>query len=105
MSRGKASGTSRREFLKNTGRVAAGSAFLATVGPRVYAAGDETVRVALVGCGGRGSGAAANAMATKVAPVKLFAMADVFEDRLKRSYDGLIEAASAPEQTGPPTPG
>ncbi len=100
MGRGEAGGTSRREFLKSTGRVAAGSAFLAAVGPRVYAAGDETIRVALVGCGGRGSGAAANAMATKIAPVKLVAMADVFEDRLKRSYDGLIEAASAPRTSG-----
>ena len=95
-----AQGTSRREFLKSTGRVAAGSAFLAAVGPRVYAAGDETIRVALVGCGGRGSGAAANAMATKSGPIKLVAMADVFEDRLKRSYDGLIEAASTPRTSG-----
>jgi predicted dehydrogenase len=100
MSRGEAANTSRREFLKNTGRVAAGSAFLAAVGPRVYAAGGDMVQVALVGCGGRGSGAAANAMATKSGPIKLVAMADVFEDRLKRSYDGLIEAASAPRTGG-----
>jgi predicted dehydrogenase len=100
MSRGEVRDTSRREFLKGTGRMAAGSAFLAAVGPRVYAAGDETIRVALVGCGGRGSGAAANAMAVKSVPVKLVAMADVFEDRIKRSYDGLIEAASAPRTSG-----
>ncbi|MBN1505700.1 MAG: Gfo/Idh/MocA family oxidoreductase [Sedimentisphaerales bacterium] len=100
MSSGDARGTSRREFLKNTGRMAAGSAFLAAVGPRVYAGEDNTIRVALVGCGGRGSGAAANAMAVKSAPVKLFAMADVFEDRIKRSYDGLIEAASEPRTSG-----
>jgi len=100
MSRGDAGDTSRRAFLKNTGRVAAGSAFLAAVGPRVYAAGDETIRVALVGCGGRGSGAAANALATKSGPIKLVAMADIFDDRLKRSYEGLIEAASAPRTSG-----
>ena len=100
MSTGEAQGMSRRELLKSTGRMAAGSAFLAAVGPRVYAAADNTIRVALIGCGGRGSGAAANAMATKVAPVKLFAMADVFEDRIKHSYDGLIEAASAPRTSG-----
>ena len=100
MSDSEGRGMSRRELLKNTGRAAVGSAFLAAVGPRVYAAGDETVRVALVGCGGRGSGAAANAMAVKSVAVKLYAMADVFEDRIKRSYDGLIEAASAPRTSG-----
>lgn len=93
-------GMSRRELLKNTGRVAAGSAFLAAVGTRAYAAGNEDVRVALIGCGGRGSGAAANAMAVRSVPVKLYAMADVFDDRMKRSYDGLIEAASAPRTSG-----
>ena len=58
--------TSRREFLKSTGWAAAGSTFLAAMSPRLYAGGDETIRVALVGCGGRGSGAAANAMASRI---------------------------------------
>jgi len=92
--------TSRREFLKGTGRIAAGSAFLGAVGPRVYAGENNMVRVALIGCGGRGAGAVANALATRSGPIKLVAMADVFEDRLKRSYDGLIEAASAPRTSG-----
>jgi predicted dehydrogenase len=92
--------TSRREFLKNTGRVAATSTFVAAVAPRLYAGEDNTIKLALIGCGGRGSGAAANAMAAKGGPIKLVAMADVFEDRLKRSYDGLIEAASAPRTGG-----
>ena len=92
--------TSRREFLTNTGRVAATSTLLAAVSPRLYAGGDNTIRVALVGCGGRGAGAAANALATKSGPIKLVAMADVFEDRLQRSYDGLIEAASVPRTKG-----
>jgi predicted dehydrogenase len=91
---------SRREFLQGAGQVAAGSALLAAVGPRVYAGEDNTIRVALVGCGGRGAGATANALATKSGPIKLVAMADVFQDRLQRSYDGLIEAASAPRTTG-----
>jgi len=92
--------TSRREFLASTGRVAAGSAFLAAVAPRIYAGQDNTIQVALVGCGGRGSGAAANALATKSGPIKLVAMADIFEERLKRSYDGLKEAASVPRTSG-----
>ena len=92
--------TSRREFLKTTGRVAATSTFMAAVTPRIYAGQDNTIKLALIGCGGRGAGAAANALATKSGPIKLVAMADVFEDRLKRSYDGLIEAASAPRTGG-----
>ena len=45
--------------------------------------------MALVGCGGRGTGAAANALATKSGPIKLVAMADVFDHKLKSSYDEL----------------
>jgi len=92
--------TSRREFLRDTGRAAAGSAFLAAVGTRAYAGEDNTIRIALVGCGGRGGGATANALATQSGPIKLVAMADVFADRLQRCYDGLIEAASAPRTSG-----
>ncbi|NLZ07869.1 MAG: Gfo/Idh/MocA family oxidoreductase, partial [Phycisphaerae bacterium] len=92
--------TSRREFLRSTGRVATASAFLAAVTPRIHAAEDNTIHVALVGCGGRGSGAAANAMAVKGGPIKLYAMADLFADRLQRSYKGLMEAASVPRTGG-----
>lgn len=93
-------GASRREFLKSTGRVATAPALFAALSPRIYAAQDNTIKVALVGCGGRGAGAAANALATKNGPIKLVAMADVFEERLGRSYKGLIEAASAPRTSG-----
>ena len=51
----------------------------ATVIPAVHAAEDNTIQVALVGCGGRGTGAAANALSVKNGPIKLVAMADVFE--------------------------
>jgi predicted dehydrogenase len=47
------------------------------------------MNVALIGCGGRGSGAADNALRVRQAPLKLVAMADVFEDRLKSSYANL----------------
>ena len=85
-------GFSRREFLKNTGRVAAASALAGMAIPHVHAAEDNTIQVALIGCGGRGTGAAADAMSVKQGPIKLVAMADVFEDRLKSSYDKLEEA-------------
>lgn len=84
--------TSRREFLKNTGRVAAASALVGAAIPYVHAGEDNTIQVALIGCGGRGTGAAADAMSVKHGPVKLVAMADVFDDRLKSSYDNLHES-------------
>ena len=83
--------TSRREFLKNTGQMAAASALTAGLVRRIYAAPDNTIKVALIGCGGRGTGAASNALSVKNGPIKLVAMADVFEDRLARSYKGLTE--------------
>jgi len=81
--------TSRREFLKDTGRIAAASAIAAGIAPRIYAGQSNTIKVVLVGCGGRGTGAADNAMSVKHGPIKLVAMADVFEHRLKSSYDNL----------------
>ncbi len=83
--------TSRREFLRNTGRVAAASALVGAFGPTIYAGENNTIRVALVGCGGRGSGAASEALSVKNGPTKLVAMADVFENRLARSYKNLKE--------------
>ncbi|NQT82138.1 Gfo/Idh/MocA family oxidoreductase [bacterium] len=80
---------SRRDFLKNSGRMAAASALASVAIPHVHAAEDNTIHVALVGCGGRGGGAAVNALSVPNGPIKLVAMADVFEDRVRRSYDGL----------------
>ena len=53
-----------------------------------FAQGSDTVKIALVGCGGRGSGAAAQALSTE-GNVKLVAMADAFADRLNGSYNNL----------------
>jgi predicted dehydrogenase len=90
-----ASSTSRREFLKQSGRVAAASALAAVAVPRVHAAENNTIQVALIGCGGRGTGAAADAMSVKYGPVKLVALADVFADRVKGSYDNLKKQFAA----------
>jgi predicted dehydrogenase len=82
--------TSRREFLQNTGRIAAASALTSMVVPAVHAAEDSTVQIALVGCGGRGTGAAANALSVEQQGViKLTAMADVFDGRLAQSHNAL----------------
>ncbi len=80
---------SRRQFLATAGTVAGASAFAGMSVPFVHAGEDNTIRVALVGCGGRGTGAAANAMSVKNGPVQLVAMADVFKDRLDGSYKQL----------------
>src|SRR5438552_17529486 len=81
--------TSRREFIKNTGKIAAASALAGVALPHVHAAEKNTIQVALVGCGGRGTGAAANALSTKSGPIQLVAMADVFENRLAGSHKHL----------------
>lgn len=101
---------SRREFLKTTGQFAAVSALAGVALPHVHAAEDHTIRLALIGCGGRGTGAVANAMSagglvlgddsgTKRAvgtgaggPIKLIAMADLRQDRLDQSYSSLRQA-------------
>jgi predicted dehydrogenase len=57
--------------------------------PSVHVAGSDLLQVALIGCGGRGTGAADNALNTGPGPIKLVAMADVFEDKMNRSYDNL----------------
>jgi predicted dehydrogenase len=82
--------TTRREFLKNSGKVVAGAALagsLATPRPG-YSAENNTIKIALVGCGGRGTGAASQALST-AGPTKLWAMADVFEHRLESSLKTL----------------
>jgi hypothetical protein len=81
--------TSRRDFLKNTGRLTAASALAGMALPHVHAAENNTIQVALIGCGGRGTGAASQALSTKSGPIKLVALADVFENRVKSSYDNL----------------
>src|ERR1022692_4422154 len=86
--------TTRREFLKTSTKAVAGAALTAAIARPGYTAEDDTIRVALIGCGGRGTGAAANALATTSAPLKLVAMADVFADKLNRSYDALNSAGT-----------
>ena len=81
--------TSRREFIKTTGKIATVSALAGLVLPHVHAQDSQTVQVALIGCGGRGTGAAGNAMSVTDGPVKLVAMADVAANRLKGSHSEL----------------
>src|SRR2546426_421051 len=77
--------SSRRDFLKTS---AAGLGAAAILTPGAYAAGDEVLKVGLVGCGGRGTGAAKQALSADP-KVKLTAMCDVFMDRLQESLGQL----------------
>lgn len=83
--------TSRREFLAATARTAAASALAGMALPHVHAAEDNTIRLAVIGCGGRGTGAVANALEAPGGPTKLVAMGDLFADRLNNSYQTLRE--------------
>ncbi len=89
------SAVSRREFLQHTGRFATVSALAGVALPYVHAAGSDLIRVALVGCGGRGTGAAGQALSTTSGPIKLVAMADVFDARLAGSHAKLTKQFAA----------
>ncbi len=89
MNESSSSPTSRREFIKQTGTLAAASALAGIAVPRVHAAGSDVIQVALIGCGGRGTGAAGNALSATSGATKLVAMADVFEQRLASSFETL----------------
>lgn len=81
--------TTRRGFLA-TSAAAVGTASLGVV-PTVHAAGKQQLKVAIVGCGGRGTGAAENICeaAGTTYDVKIHALADLFEDNLKNGYNNL----------------
>ncbi|MGO8748188.1 MAG: Gfo/Idh/MocA family protein [Thermoguttaceae bacterium] len=91
---------SRREFLKWSGTAAAGTALAGVAIPKVHAAEDNTIRLALIGCGGRGSGAVVNAFEATGGPVKLTVMADIFENRLASALKNLSQ--QCPEKVDVP---
>jgi predicted dehydrogenase len=83
-------GASRRQFLKHSAAAAAAGALASqlVVPSAVHAASSETLKIGLIGCGGRGTGAASQALSADK-NVKLVAMGDAFSDRLQSSLDGL----------------
>ncbi|MDX1968929.1 MAG: Gfo/Idh/MocA family oxidoreductase [Planctomycetaceae bacterium] len=84
--------SNRRDFLK-TSAVAAGTVAAAQLALQsgVYASGDDAIKVGLVGCGGRGTGAASQALRTE-GNVKLVGVADAFEDSAKNVVRNLRES-------------
>src|SRR5271155_1423372 len=90
-----ATSASRRDFLKTSTAAAIGLSALGNA----HAAGSDTIKVGLIGCGGRGSGAAENICqaAGTTYNIKLHAMADIFPDRLKNCRDLLRDNAKSKE--------
>ncbi|GAA5509862.1 Gfo/Idh/MocA family oxidoreductase [Novipirellula caenicola] len=83
---------SRRKFLKQSTVAAAGAAAIATnVARTAHAAGSDEIKFVVIGCGGRGSGAAANIMNTK-GNVKLVAVADAFQNKAEYAVKRLAQS-------------
>lgn len=86
--------TTRRKFVQQTSLLAGGlltTPFLSNA--NFFSAAADTIKVALIGCGGRGTGAAVQALSTKQ-NVKLVAMADAFTDRLDTCYKAIANSLS-----------
>jgi len=84
------SNLNRREFLKKGGSLAAGATVLGSLGPSAFAGEDNTIRLALIGCGGRGNGAVGDALSVVgEGPVKLYAMADLLKTKMDSSQKAL----------------
>jgi predicted dehydrogenase len=85
----------RREFLKTSTAAVVGGAVAAGLGaiPAVHAAGSDVIKVGLIGCGGRGSGAAEDAV-TAAPNVKLVAVGDVFKDRIETCLARIMKVAA-----------
>lgn len=83
--------TPRRDFLRDSALVLGGTIVGAGLPVNLRASGrtDDTLKIALIGCGARGLGAAVNALMTK-GKVELVAMADVFKNNLDKAYNTLL---------------
>ena len=75
----------RRDFVKQSTLIAGGLFATKLAGANFFSGSDDVIKIALVGCGGRGTGAAIQALSTKQ-NLKLVAMADAFRDRLDDAY-------------------
>jgi myo-inositol 2-dehydrogenase / D-chiro-inositol 1-dehydrogenase len=100
----KSPNASRRNFVKDSTAAAVGASLIGSLATPAgaHAQGSETLKVGLIGCGGRGTGAAIQALSVD-GPVKLTAMADAFPDQLNRSLSNIKnELAQRPERVDVP---
>lgn len=90
------SSPSRRDFIRSSSAAAVGAGVFASLAKNAgaFADGDETIKIGLVGCGGRGTGAATQALNTE-GPIKLVGMADAFGDQLENSLGRISGALGA----------
>lgn len=88
--------TSRREFLRTSALAGAGAALVVPAGfsSSLFASGDDTIKVGLVGCGGRGTGAAGQALSTN-GNVKLTAVGDAFPENARNVVDAVKSGLGA----------
>ncbi len=94
--------SSRRTFITQAGALAAATSLVrAADTPAVHPGEDNTIRIALVGCGGRGSGAAVDALSVANGPVQLVAMADVFESNIENKVEALKNLGKLQGQDAP----
>jgi predicted dehydrogenase len=82
---------SRRKLFRQSGAALAAAALTRTLSTRAYAGQSSTIRLALVGCGNRGTGAVADAFSTEGGPVRLVAMGDLFAHRMEASLTNLAK--------------
>ena len=83
---------SRRDFMRNSAAAMGGLVAVRLPNiPGAYASSDDAIKVGIIGCGGRGTGATVQALSTSQ-NVKLVAMADAFRDRLDAAYDTISDA-------------
>ena len=101
MNANESSGITCREILTDAGKLTASAAVLGLTTGGVFAAESNTINIALVGCGGRGTGAAMDALNSHQGPTKLIAMADVFQNRLTDSFTRIQKRK--PKQVDVPT--
>lgn len=80
----------RRDFLKTSALLTGGALLSPFAMPGAYAAGSDEIKIAVIGCGGRGTGAVFQALATGH-NIKLVAMADAFRDRIDKSYEPIAQ--------------
>ena len=96
----------RRRFIKRSSMTAAAGTSLASLASAVaqggaHAAGDDEIKIGLIGCGGRGSGAASQALQATKSKVKLWAMGDLFANQVESSHK-LLSTARRSATTVPP---
>jgi predicted dehydrogenase len=103
---------SRRKFIAQAGAIAAATSIAskatqshAQESPPVNVSEDNTIRIALIGCGGRGSGATVDALSVDNGPIQLVAMADVFDRNLESKIEafkslGKINGAKEGDDSG-----